>query len=297
MGYAHIDNLYKNQIVLAFRECFALEKIHGTSARIRWADGKITLSSGGANSDQFNALFDATALGARFLALFTADYQPVMVYGEAYGGKMQGMKATYGDALRFVAFEVAHGSGDALRFEPADRAAEIVKALGLEFVHFARIPTDIVAIDAERDAPSVQAERNGCAGNTDRMGFSPPIREGVVLRPVFEVRLNSGARVIAKHKRAEFAETKTPRAVDPTQQQVLADAEKIADEWVTPMRLEHVAEAVGATGIEHTGAIIKAMVEDVIREAGAEIVDSKAARKAIGSATVTLWKNSLGRRS
>lgn len=34
MGYLHIDNLYKAQEILAFRTCFALEKIHGTSANV-----------------------------------------------------------------------------------------------------------------------------------------------------------------------------------------------------------------------------------------------------------------------
>ena len=30
MGYMHIDNLYKDQRILQFKECYALEKIHGT---------------------------------------------------------------------------------------------------------------------------------------------------------------------------------------------------------------------------------------------------------------------------
>lgn len=38
MGYMHIDNLYKNQDMLIFRECYALEKIHGTSAHVSWKD-------------------------------------------------------------------------------------------------------------------------------------------------------------------------------------------------------------------------------------------------------------------
>ena len=29
MGYAHIENLYKCQDILMFRECYATEKIHG----------------------------------------------------------------------------------------------------------------------------------------------------------------------------------------------------------------------------------------------------------------------------
>ena len=34
MAYQHIDNLYKNQDILKFKECYALEKIHGTSASV-----------------------------------------------------------------------------------------------------------------------------------------------------------------------------------------------------------------------------------------------------------------------
>ena len=34
MAYHHIDNLYRNQDVLLFKEVYALEKIHGTSAHV-----------------------------------------------------------------------------------------------------------------------------------------------------------------------------------------------------------------------------------------------------------------------
>ena len=47
MGYRHIENLYKSQTILQFRECWALEKIHGTSAHVRWSDGKVWFHSGG----------------------------------------------------------------------------------------------------------------------------------------------------------------------------------------------------------------------------------------------------------
>ncbi len=36
MGYMHIDNLYKNQEILMLKECYAMEKIHGSSAHISW---------------------------------------------------------------------------------------------------------------------------------------------------------------------------------------------------------------------------------------------------------------------
>ena len=32
MAYMHIENLYRNQNILLFKQCYCLEKIHGTSA-------------------------------------------------------------------------------------------------------------------------------------------------------------------------------------------------------------------------------------------------------------------------
>jgi hypothetical protein len=33
MAYLHIENLYKARDIMLFRECYAMEKIHGTSAK------------------------------------------------------------------------------------------------------------------------------------------------------------------------------------------------------------------------------------------------------------------------
>lgn len=41
MGYQHIPNLYKEQAILAQSECYALEKIHGTSAHIKFKAGSL----------------------------------------------------------------------------------------------------------------------------------------------------------------------------------------------------------------------------------------------------------------
>jgi len=66
MGYMHIENLYRNQTILMFRECYALEKLHGTSAHIRWSDGKVHFRHGGEKRENFIALFDESALAAAF---------------------------------------------------------------------------------------------------------------------------------------------------------------------------------------------------------------------------------------
>lgn len=283
MGYAHIVNLYRPeaQVILLFKECYALEKVHGTSAHVAWRDGRIVYSSGGEKAERFVSLFDTVKLCAAFEAL---GHGTVIVYGEAYGGKQQKQAWRYGPELRFVAFDVR--VGDTWLSVPA--AADVVAKLGLEFVHYDRIQTDLAQIDAARDAPSTQARRNGVEGDKPR--------EGVVLRPLIEVTLNNGERICAKHKRDEERETFTPRkVVDPSQLEVLESADAIAMEWVTETRLEHVLDKLTAgwpngVGIEKTGDVVRAMVEDVLREGAGEIVDSKAARVAISRRAAELFR-------
>ncbi len=277
MGYAHIENLYKNQTILLFRECFALEKIHGTSAHVAWRDGKVHYSPGGESIHKFQPLFNDAAL----VTLFTEMGHPVVtVFGEAYGGSQQGQSHRYGKSLKFAAFEVQ--IGDAWLAVP--QADDVVKKLGMEFVHYERVSTDLAALDAQRDAPSTQAQRNGVEGVHNR--------EGVVLRPIIEMTDNRGSRVVAKHKRDDERETAKPRpVVDPAKLEVLTAATAIAYEWVTPTRLQHVLDKLPqGIGMDKTPIVIKAMVEDVLREAFGEIVDSKEARQAIGKRAAELFK-------
>ena len=293
MGYQHIDNLYRDQRILLLRECYALEKIHGTSAHISWTDGRdnitgaetggvLQFSSGGSKHATFVKIFDEEVLRAGFKAM---GHPNITVYGEAYGGSQQGQKWRYGDKLRFVAFEVQ--IGDAWLAVP-QAIDVVVDKLGLEFVHYTKVSTDLAALDAERDAPSEQARRNGVEGDRPR--------EGVVLKPLIELRGNDDMRIICKHKRDEERETTTPRkVVDPALLAVLTKATEIADEWVTPTRLEHVLDKIdnpngGEVGLDRMRDVIDAMVEDVLRESAGEIVDSKEARTAIGRKTAEIFK-------
>src|ERR1044072_2093204 len=99
MGYQHIKNLYADQRILEFKRCFALEKIHGTSARVSWKPlenttpdqiwNGIKFFSGGERYEKFLGLFDQSALAQKFNEKF-GDQIEVTVYGEAYGGSQQG---------------------------------------------------------------------------------------------------------------------------------------------------------------------------------------------------------------
>ena len=285
MSYRSIPNLYKSRDVLLFKQCYAMEKIHGTSAHIKYNHTKRELSffSGGSKYDQFIALFDQQKLLEAFSTNAEEhDVNCITIYGEAYGGKLQGMSKTYGPNIKFIAFEVQADE----QWFGVEQANRVATRLGFEFVHYRLIDATEEAISAEILLDSVQAIRNG-------MGEGH-MREGVVLRAPIELFLHNGGRIICKHKRPEFAEREhTPRILAPEDLKILEDANAIADEWVTPMRFAHILDAFPEPSLEQANKIIRAMMEDVVREASGEIVDSKEARRAIGKKTIKLLKEFL----
>lgn len=278
MSYLHINNLYKDQRILLFKECYAMEKIHGTSTHLRWKDGQLSFFSGGIAHLDFVALFNHDWLIEKIRTTAMPD---LIIYGEAYGGKCQGMSGTYGKELRFIAFEVKIGDS----WLSVPQAKELVESLGLEFVDYRLISTDLLALDAERDRESIQAIRNGIGPGKKR--------EGIVLRAPIEVVANNGERIIAKHKAEDFSETKTVHPMDIDKLAVLNKAQEIADEWATEMRLTHVLDAFPNAGIEKTGDIIRAMIADIEREGKDEIENFKEAKKIIGTKTAQMFKRRL----
>lgn len=283
MGYMHITNLYRPeaQVILDLRRVYAMEKVHGTSAHISYdaeQGDRLHFSSGGSSHASFTAIFDQPALLAAFAAL---GHPKVVVFGEAYGGKQQGMSKTYGPNLCFIVFEVKIGDS----WLSVPNAHDVSNKLGLEFVPYELVDCTLSTLDQERDRPSIVAERRGMG--TDKK------REGIVIRPTVELWLANGERLMAKHKGEEFQERQNQPApdVDPTKRVVLEAAQAIADEWVTPMRLEHVLDKLpDATDMKHTPIVIKAMVEDVYREAAGEVIESKEATAAIGKKAAALFK-------
>lgn len=285
MGYMHIGNLYKDQRILNFKRCFALEKVHGTSAHVAWKDGEVRLFSGGEPMIRFATLFDKDKLKVLFEELGHAE---VTVYGEAYGGRQQAMSGTYGPDLKFIVFDVCIGES----WLTVPKMDAVATRLGFEVVPWVEVSTDLEALNAERDRPSEVAVRRGMG--TDKK------REGVVLRPLEEMTTNNDHRVMAKHKIDKFGERATPQTVHNLDQQklaVIAGANEIANEWVTEERLNHVLAHLTVDGVEPSiesmGKIINAMIEDVEREAKDEIVESKEARQAISRKTAQMFKQRL----
>lgn len=287
MAYMHIENLYRDQSLLMFKEVYALEKVHGSSAHISWkpkpqyagepelrdkaeASGEhayqIHFFAGATKHVTFLKLFNEEDLYKKFLQL---GHPRVTIFGEAYGGSLHHMSATYGKERRFVAFDIQIGDS----WLNVPNAADVAAHLGLDFVDFKLVPTTIEALDAERNADSVQAIKCGMGPGHKR--------EGLVLHPPIELTKNNGERLICKYKRKDFEETATPREVTPEELQVLADANAIALEWVTEMRISHVLDKFPDATIASMGSIIRATLEDVLRESSGEIVVSREATRAI----------------
>lgn len=286
MSYQHINNLYRDQDILLFKECYVSEKIHGTSAHVRWQDNQIHFFSSGECNQKFSNLFDIPELKEKFQAL---DINKFVIYGEAYGGKQQGMRKTYGDDLKFIVFDVKIGDCW-LDMYSADKFAS---GLGFEFIWYGRCKADIKILDWHRDDMSVQAFRNGMGNHKS---------EGIVIRPLIEVTKNNGQRIIAKHKRADFSETKTPREVNSADLEVLSQIKDICIEWVTENRLSNILSHIeqftdvkcgGELEIKMIPELINLMIEDVLREGKGEIVKSKQLVKAISRETALMVKRRL----
>jgi hypothetical protein len=259
-----------------------MEKIHGTSAHISFKDNTLIFFSGGEKYNNFVALFNQEQLLSKFKEINIAGgLCEVTIYGEAYGGKCQGMSATYGKELKFIAFEVKIGE----RWLNVIDADEICKSLEIEFVHYEKASTDIELLDKLANAFSVQAKRNGI--------IEDKLREGIVLRPLIELRKNNGERIIAKHKNEVFKERQHQPKLTQDKLEVFDEVNKIAEEFVTEMRLIHILDKFGSLDISKLENIIKAMIEDVEREAKGEILENRDVRKAISKRTAELVKRKL----
>jgi len=275
---------------LSLDEVYVLEKIHGTSAHVGWSrTSGLKLFSGGIKHEEFKKVIDLK-VGIENLTNLFKEYckkyglDGITLYGEAYGGKCQKMSHVYGP-LNFIVFEV-NINGNWL---PVPNAEEEAKRFGFEFVWYERGPATLEWLDSKRDMPSPQAARNGLG---EQYG------EGIVIRTIHESLDSFGERIMAKHKRKEYRETRVPIEVKKEQDEKFNDAIEFTKQFVVPMRLEHVLDKMRADNIvvdlRNTGEVISRMIEDVRIEEGDRIVWDKHVARAIGRHTSKLYKEYLG---
>lgn len=296
MGYMHIESLYRcPEFFQLFEQVLCLEKIHGTSTWIRFErGGLITFHSGGENSTNFKALFDADFLTFELDKICQENnWSLIRIHGEGYGGKQQKMSKTYGSELKFIAFDVfvqENNAENSTRFLDVPAAEKLVQDLGLEFVDYVQGPNLPEWIEEQSNRPSVQAVRNGI--------LEPRPREGVVVRPLTESQMPKGSRAIFKHKNQDFWEIRTRRPLG----EKIKIAEKVSEiisDWVTEQRFSHVTDRVLQNKTDKNvvrrdiSSFLDLMVEDVKRESEGEVVWSEILVKEIRKETARLFKISF----
>ena len=283
MGYMKkIENLYRcPKMLLEHDVLYALEKVHGTSTHITWNGSGFRFFAGGANHEAFLALFDEAQLEMNIINHITTfsrlacrhpnkDVWDLLVennntftlYGEGYGGKLLKMRNVYGD-LKFIGFDVKIGD----TWLDVPDAEIFFRLIGLDFVQYTLVNTDIPSINHARDMASVVANKAGMGKNH--------VREGIILRPLKEYNATNGKRVMAKHKTKEYSETSTYRELDETVMKMWSDCAEVAQEWVTKERLNHVLSKLFTVDevpfIIDTSKVCKAMLDDIKAESTGEI--------------------------
>lgn len=289
MGYLSIENLYrKPQWLQMFKMCYITQKSHGTSSNLEFktnenSEPEIRFFSGGADHYQFTALFNKEKL----LNIYKEHYlgKHLFLYGEALGGRLQGMKHTYGDQLDFFAFDARLDD----KWLDVPHCKHIADLFEQKFVFHKLIENTIENLDFYRDFPSQIAVLKDLGDDRKE--------EGIVIRPIYEMFDRNGGRHICKHKRSDFAEVRSPREVDPNREQEIFRGQVVAEEFVLPMRLNHILDKHPEfTDLKDIPKVIAAMVEDLQKECNDEIEWSKDVMKAIGTKTVLLFKEILNKK-
>lgn len=259
MGYLHILNLFARKQILNNKELFAQEKIHGTSAHItlQLENDKLRIdySSGGAAGVPFKSVIDAQlnlVEAEKLVRAWKDHYRKLTIYGEAFGGKLNQMRSTYGDSLHFWAFDLKWTMPETFGLPPAveglpapteevtlpgkegwfdvDDAQAIVRSLNINFIEVVKTTNDILELDRLRDLPSVIAAHVFPSGDKRN--------EGIVIKTRID---GQGQRDEAKHKQGWASEKGVAATIDPERQTRIEQGQAYAKEWVNMMRVEHVA--------------------------------------------------------
>ena len=167
------------------------EKIDGTNIRIIWDGHKVTFA-GRTDKAQIpaeltNRLFELFG-GEVNEQLFEQKFgeTPVMLVGEGYGAKIQGRGSLYRSNQDFILFDVMIADN----WQPRDSVADIAEYFGIDAVPVVFQGT------LEEAVAYVKTKPKSTIGTADS--------EGVVGRPIQELRTRTGDRVIVKIKVHDF---------------------------------------------------------------------------------------------
>lgn len=166
------------------------EKIDGTNIRVHWDGHKVTFGGRTDNAqipvrlvDKLNEIFSGNETEELFEQKFGET--EVTLYGEGYGAGIQ-KGGDYRSDVGFILFDVLIADN----WQPRESVESIATAFGLEIV-------PIILTGTIQDAVDFVKTRPMSTIGTAKM-------EGVVGRPLVEMRDRCGKRVITKVKVCDF---------------------------------------------------------------------------------------------
>lgn len=168
------------------------EKVDGTNIRVVVAPGGAVTFGGRTDNAAIPAPLIAKLYGyftPQVAALSEQFPSGAVLYGEGYGGKIQGGSKTYGPEQDFVLFDVRVGEWWLSR----DAVNGIADQFGLKAVPLLGVGTLYNAVELAREG--LKSE------------WGDFYAEGIVARPLVELKARSGARIIAKIKHRDFCNT------------------------------------------------------------------------------------------
>lgn len=187
-----IEGAFRNDAVkyLANNDWYFTEKIDGTNIRIHWDGHKVEFAGRTDRAQIPNHLMDylITTFGSMETEeMFEQKFgeNDVILFGEGYGAKIQNGGA-YRSDVSFILFDVQIGDTWLKR----DSVEDIANAFGIDIVPIIFIGDINKAVDFVKTKP--------------KSTIGTANMEGVVGRPVIEMKDRLGKRVIVKIKVCDF---------------------------------------------------------------------------------------------
>lgn len=189
-----LEGVYRSDAVyyLANNRWEFTEKIDGTNIRVHWDGHKINFG-GRTNRAQIPTHL-LSKLRDIFLTneveeLFEQKFgeHEVILFGEGYGAKIQKVGSLYRPDVGFILFDVMINGN----YQPRSSVEDVSECFGLELAPVVLVGTIQDAINYVKGQPR------------STIGDAP--MEGVVGRPMVEMRDRCGKRVIVKVKACDFA--------------------------------------------------------------------------------------------
>lgn len=173
---------------------FISEKIDGTNIRVIWDGYEVTFKGKTDKAEMFPGVLEKLqeyfTVDKMDFFFWTNGERTITLYGEAYGGKIQKGK-TYKNDIDFILFDVLSTRDDGKEtWFSYDAVRETSETLEIDLVPLLRVGPLSIAVEMCKN------------GFESKLRSTSP--EGLVMKPLIELKNKVGERIITKLKLSDF---------------------------------------------------------------------------------------------